>query len=298
LPKSAQGTLFGIPLSLLRDDALEQKAIFISAILLVAGLCFPIVRVANGTIFSWSSGPGPGVMRGLLGPLFVALVYGGIRYVPSHVRGALPPIDLRWAPFVVAFLATGLSFVAVPLAHALAIGTGDTAQYASFTLLAWTYPILVFGLLVRLEDPEDLVARAMIALGSFGGVAGGLANADVLFQLVHMPVVLIVHNLLFFCVVVLMVASVVFVPTTHVMPGLAPVDELLPLVTATLIAWLPVSALLVSVWAMSSSIGGSVANLILLLPHMLIQQVAFFGVLLLTAPDAFDALKRLVRPST
>lgn len=293
LPKSAKGTLFGIPLALLRDDEFEQKTIFIAAILLVAGLFFPILRVSDYTVFSWSSAPGPGVARGVLGPLLVALVYGGIRYLPPATLRAIPPFVLRWAPCAVAFLATGVSFVAVPLAHALIIGTGASEQYSTFALLAWTYPILVSGLLLRLEEPDNLIARGMIGLGAFGGVIGGLVNVDVLFQFSHAPLVLIVHNLLFFLIVVLMVASVVFVPTAKMLPSLASADEFLPVVTAILIAWLPLSAFLVTTWAMSSAIGGSVANLILLFPHMLIQQIAFFGILLLTAPDALDELKKL-----
>jgi hypothetical protein len=280
-----------VPLSLLRDEAFEQKVLFFSAIALVVTRFIPIANAGDSLIFAWSD-PGPGVFRGLIWPLLVAAVYAGIRFLPPETRQKIPQPVTKWGPFILSYISTGIYYAAVPLLTFAVLIYGTTASLGATGALVWAYPILVFGLVVRLTDPSDSVARGLIAVGAFLSLLGGLTNVDDLFTFDGVPALIIIHNLLFFIVILLMLGSVVFAPTRQMFPQLAPAEPYLPLVTAILIGWLPLSALLVSLAWLETD----VLTALFMLIHMLVAQVAYFGVLLLTAPEAMDTLKRILKP--
>jgi hypothetical protein len=73
-------------------------------------------------------------------------------------------------------------------------------------------------------------------------------------------------------------------------PALAAVDALAPAMTAVLLAWLPLEAVLL---LLASLIHGNekFLNNILVFAHVLLPVLAFFGVLMVTAPAAYDELK-------
>jgi hypothetical protein len=98
-----------------------------------------------------------------------------------------------------------------------------------------------------------------------------------------------------FVVILMMLASVIFAIPPSVAPQLANAEPFLPILTAVLIAWVPVSALLVAFSFATDRMGGSFVNVFLIFPHLVILQIAYFGVLLLTAPEAFDALKNALK---
>src|SRR5690606_22439127 len=84
-------------------------------------------------------------------------------------------------------------------------------------------------------------------------------------------------------------ACLLFVPTPQQMPQLRSVDAFAPLVTAILLAWIPVHVLLLG-FAMMMFDGGMFP----LLLHNLVAVFAYFGILMLTAPEAYDEAKRLL----
>jgi hypothetical protein len=158
----------------------------------------------------------------------------------------------------------------------------------SLAVLAWLFPILVFGLVWRLQNPDDDVARVMIAVGAFGALIGGLINVGDLFEFRHMPALFIIHNIFFFVLILAMVASIVYAIPWQWWPQVRSLDPFLPLLTAALIVWAPVAALLIGLSA------DGVANKLFFLIHAFSVQIGFYLVLMCTAPEAMDALRRLL----
>jgi len=291
-PPATTESLFGVPLSLLRDQAFEGKVLLFSALALVVTRFLPVAHGGGEFVFNWSDPIGPGLFRGMIWPLLVAAVYAGIRFLPPHVRQQIPAPVTKWGPFVLAYISTGMYFIALPILTASTLAFGARGGVGPTGALIWAYPILVFGLLVRMQDPGDIIARGLIAVGAFLSLLGGLINVGDLFEFGNTPALIVIHNLLFLVVILLMLGSVVFAPTQQMFPQLAQFERYLPTVTMILVAWLPVAAFLVCL----SYITTDVLATLLILVHVIVLQVAFFGVLLLTAPEAMDTLKKIFKP--
>ena len=113
---------------------------------------------------------------------------------PADVRAKVPPAVLQWIPFAVSFL--GIFML-------------NRAIGGSFTVYILGYAVLVFGLLARIAQPNDQIARIIIAVGAVMLVPFFFAMFDML-GFSHVPVLFIIMVLLWFIVTILGIASVGF----------------------------------------------------------------------------------------
>jgi hypothetical protein len=102
----------------------------------------------------------------------------------------------------------------------------------------------------------------------------------------------VVHNLLFLVVLLVAVASIVFAIPAERAPALRGVDALLPHATAVLVLWVPAQIVLLTLGHLIHMKAGF--NGVLLGARALVSAVAYFGVLLVTAPEAYDEVKRMM----
>jgi hypothetical protein len=116
---------------------------------------------------------------------------------------------------------------------------------------------------------------------------------DFILHFSGLPALLIVHNLLWFIVILLGILCIVFVvPPQKLPPALQSVDSFGPLVCAVLIGWLivqPVLITLVILVHMHAFAGG-----LLVLGRSLLPVLAYFGVLMVASPAAYEEAKALL----
>ncbi len=280
-PSSKAGTLFGIPLSSLRDQKLEQKVLLVCGILILGGLALPYLTKPK-LIFAFSSGMPKFKM--LILPLLAGICYLAVALQPQAVREKIPPIVLQWVPFGVSLAAVGIiGFVAIP-------GGGGGSG-----IVQWGYPVLVFGLLASLSRPDDAVARSIILAGAGLLLVGWIDALDMAFKFKAGPgaptwIFFGLYNLFNFLVLTLAVATSAFSLAKWV-PNLKPLEAFMPLCTAILLVWLPVQAILMMLIMMIHLKMGAAG--FLFGAHGLINIVAFFGVLMMTAPEAYDRVMEM-----
>jgi hypothetical protein len=278
IPQSQPGTLFGIPLATLRDPQLQRKALFFLGVALIVSIFVPVMFSPLTFAFKGN------MFRGLVWPALAGGAYLLVAAAPPDLRAKVPPVVLQWLPF-------GVSYAGVVLT-----GLGLTIPGSgAYTAL---YPIgmatLIFGLLARLQNPEDQIARFIIVAGAACLLVPFIDQATVAFSFSHKPALAIVHDLIFFVVLLIAVACAVFVvPANKLPPALRTVDAFAPAITAVLLAWLVVQPVLMALAflldsSMRSAIG--VVPIILILARSLLTLLAYFGVLMLTAPAAYDAI--------
>jgi hypothetical protein len=94
LPQSAAGTLFGIPLSLLRDRAFMHRMLFVCAIALLAAAVVP--WSLSPLVFGFSD-----ALRFVRFEMFVLPILVGASYLavvrpPKQIQGKIPPLVQRW----------------------------------------------------------------------------------------------------------------------------------------------------------------------------------------------------------
>ena len=304
LPQSKPGTLFGVPLSTLRDVSVQKSLMLIAGIALIAAVFVP--WQLSPTQMSWD-------MRGMDGdkmifsqvvwPLIAGAVYLLLTAAPPDMRKNIPPIVLQWLPFGVALLGIAITRAG-----------GFTTFFASMETLAakrdrdammaakdmwdmlWLYSLgyatLCFGLLARLAQPQDQIARIVIAVGA-GLTMLMFFNSFGVFFSFKAGALFGIHNLIFFLVSLLCLACFAFVVPANKVPALAAVDALAPAVTAVLLGWLGLQPVLL---LLAKLVHGDekFLNNILGFAHVLLPVVAFFGVLMVTAPAAYDELKALL----
>jgi len=153
------------------------------------------------------------------------------------------------------------------------------------------YSTLVFGLLARISKPQDQTARIIIAVGAACLIPSLIDGFD-LFHFSHIPALIILHNLLWFVIILLGVLSAVFVvPPSKLPPALHAVDALAPLLAALFIVWLPFQQILMALAIIIH--GHEFVGALLMLGHGLLPIVAFFGVLMMAAPAAYDEAMRM-----
>jgi hypothetical protein len=150
----------------------------------------------------------------------------------------------------------------------------------------------VFGLLARIAAPTDQIARIIIAVGAVALVPDYFDGLKFFFHFDHMGGLMIVHNLLWFVVWTLGIACVVFVvPPQKLPPALQSVDAFGPLICAVLLVWLPLQMILFLLYALMNH--GGISSLFGV-AHGLLPLVAFFGVLLMTSPAAYEEAKAML----
>ncbi|MGE0871903.1 MAG: hypothetical protein AB7P03_25320 [Kofleriaceae bacterium] len=279
MPVSAPGTVFGIPVARLRDPGLQKKIMLLAGIALVAYVVVPFMT-KPATIFSWDAGD---TFRNVVWPIIAAAAYLFLTAAPPDMRQKMPPAVVHWLPFAIAML--GVLFMGSGGGALSLMSHGVGGQY-------WFgYVLLCFGLLARISQPQDQVARIIIAAGGVLMLISWINSFDFVFNFKYVGAFGIILHLLWFVVMLVGVASIAFVAPPHKMPpALQAFDALAPLVTGVLFAWLPIQVLLG--WFQLIDAYGFVSGTLTML-HMLVVIVAFFGVLMMTSPAAYEEAKRL-----
>ena len=266
LPQSKPGTLFGVPLSTLRDVGLQRKALFFLGIALIAAIFVPLSF--DPFVFAFKGN----TFRGLVWPLIAGGSYLLVAAAPPHIRSQVPPVVLQWLPFGVSYTGLFMIYDGMPM-YALGMGT------------------ISFGLLARLQNPSDQIARIIIAIG-----AGCLLIPFIdLFDLIEIPgAVNKIHIILWLVVMVIGIACALYVvPPAKLPPALQAVDAFAPAVTAVLLLWLPLQVVLIGLGDIVH--GNDFLRSILGMARGLLAVLAYFGVLMLTAPAAYDAIMGMVK---
>jgi hypothetical protein len=280
LPQSAPGTLFGFPISKLRDASLQRKILFLAGVALVASIVVPFSL--SPTVFPFSTGMPKWDF--LIWPIISGSAYLVVAAAPADMRAKVPPMVLHWIPFGVAF--AGI------LMGAGGGGGGMGAMAATDTLHTLGYATLVFGLLARIAQPQDQIARIIIAVGA-GMMAPGLFKMfDYAFHFSGVPALFIIYILLNFIITLLGVLCILFVvPPQKLPPALQAVDAFGPLICAVLILWLPLQVILMGLALLVHMHAGISA--ILIMAHMLLPILAYFGVLMMASPAAYEEAKAM-----
>ena len=277
--------LFGIPFSTLRDQDFELKAMKFCGIAMLASIFFPYLTEPK-TIWAWSDGMS--ILSTLIWPIVAGGVYAFLGFSPRGFIDKVPPIVRHWAPFAVSVLSIGL--IGFSQFHLVKIRKGVNLEWYQHFYL-WGYPVLVFGLMSMLMNPRDMGARLLVVIGAglclFYGFDFLIHGA---FRFHGAGIFGIIHNILQTLVVVLACASVLFVIKPEHVPALKIFDEFAPFITALFLAWLPLEVLLITLEHLVKIKGGALGDL-LMGTHMLIVVSASFGILMLTAPEAYDAVK-------
>ncbi len=292
LPQSAPGTVFGFPVAKLRDPALQRKALFVLGIALLASIIVPIAIDPKLT-FVWS---GAKLFRPMIWPILAGASYLLVAAAPPDVRAKVPPVVLQWLPFVVSFIGiqlTGIGFGGlIALFSFLGYPGGLGGEFYLYTI---GMSVLLFGMLARLANPADKTAGIITAVGSGCLLLFMLSSTDMVFRFSG-DGLQVVHNILFIVVMLVGIACGLYaVPAAKLPPGLRPIESLAPLFTAVLVVWMPIQVLLMS-FGMGSMFGGEDFMMSLLTAvRGVLYLVAYFGVLMLTAPAAYDAIMAMVR---
>ena len=279
LPVSQPGTLFGIPLARLRQRGLQQKALLFAGVALVAWIVIPFST--DPTLFAFSKG-----VRGfstLYWPIIAAAAYLLVAIAPPDLVRNIPPIVMKWLPF-------GTAFASILILEGLVFGSlgGDATAVWMANL---GYPLLLFAFLARLSDPSDQTARILIAVGA-GLMLIPFFVFTFDFAFTIKKAFFIIHDLLQILVFLVAVASALLVVSPEKVPALRGVDAFAPLIAAVLVAWIPLMVVLRFLALVIHASAGGAAIFGLL--HILIALFAYWGILLITAPDAYAELRQLI----
>jgi len=298
LPHSAPGTILGIPVARLRDPSLQKKILFLAGVALVASVVVPVSL--DPLVFPWKSGG----FAGFLWPIISGAAYLVLTAAPQDLRNKIPPVVLQWIPFGVAYAGIFISHMGFgSLVEGMAAAAASGGNLAGFeTVVAMLYGIsnlyiigyslLVFGLLSRIAQPQDQIARIVIAVGGACMIPGLLDTLHVFSLIGHLPIIAIVASLLSFLIQALGVFCILFVvPPNKLPPALQTVDAFGPLIAAALILWLPVQQVLI---ALAGIVHGHVLiGSLLTLGHGLLPILAYFGVLMMASPAAYEEAKAM-----
>ncbi len=279
IPGSAPGTVFGFPVSRLRDPALQRKALFILGVALLVSLAVPVMLSPFTLVFS-----APDLFRPVIFPIIAAGAYLLVAAAPQHIRDKVPPVVLQWLPFGVSFAGIQLTGIGMGVLAIFGMG-GIGGSYYLYTIGMAT---LIFGLLARLANPTDQTARIIIVVGAGCLVVPLLQSIGPAFSFSG-GIFGILHNLLFLIVLAVGVLCIAFFfPPQKLPPALQAIDALAPLFVAILVLWLPLQTILIAFSLGNAFLGFTGA--ILLVVRALLWLVAYFGVLMLTAPAAYDSI--------
>ncbi len=275
LPQSAPGTILGIPVARLREPTLQKKILFLAGVALIASVAVPYSL--SPLVFSWSLGG----FANFLWPLISGGLYLLLTAAPADMRAKVPPVVLQWIPF-------GVAYAGIFITN---MGLGAFGGGGGSSLYILGYSGLVFGLLARIAQPQDQIARIVIAVGAVLLIPTWIDSFSFL-KFSGVPILLIVMMLLWFLVITLGVLCVLFVvPPAKLPPALQTVDAFGPLIAAVLIAWLPVQQILfalVGIVHLHVLVGS-----LLTLAHGILPILAYFGVLMMASPAAYEEAKAM-----
>jgi hypothetical protein len=278
IPQSAPGTIFGFPVSRLRDPSLQRTILFVAGIALLVSIVVPLM-LSPQVLFPFSSQLPKWDF--VVWPIIAGGSYLLVAAAPPHIRQQIPPMVLHWIPFAVSFI--GL-FVLSSMP-----GPGH-ASGAALGMLG--YAVLVFGLLARISQPQDQIARIIIAVGAGMLVPGWIDMFSVTFHF-NGGVLNILNNLISFIVTTLGVLCILFVvPPQKLPPALQSLDAFGPAIAAVLILWLPLQVVFLVLQGLLSEHMGISAILFGL--HIAVRILAFFGVLMMTSPAAYEEATALI----
>jgi hypothetical protein len=151
----------------------------------------------------------------------------------------------------------------------------------------------VFGLLARIAQPQDQIARIVIAVGGACLIPSWIDSFHFL-SFSGLPILFIVHFLLWFLILTLGVLCILFVvPPAKLPPALQTIDAFGPLVAAALILWLPLQQVLIALGTIVHVPGHPVVTAVLGLGHSLLPILAYFGVLMMASPAAYEEAKAM-----
>jgi hypothetical protein len=197
---------------------------------------------------------------------------------------------LQWLPFGISF--AGIQLTGIGLG-ALAIFGGGAALGGTYYLYTIGMATLIFGLLARLANPTDQTARIIIVVGAGCLVIPFIDSLSPAFSF-HGGVLEILHNLLFMLVLAIGVFCIAFFfPPQKLPPQLQAIDALAPLFVAILVLWLPAQTVMLTLSLGHAFLGWTGG--LLLMARALLWLAAYFGVLMLTAPAAYDAIMAAIK---
>ncbi|HEY1546270.1 MAG TPA: hypothetical protein VGG28_00550 [Kofleriaceae bacterium] len=275
IPQSAPGTIFGYPVSMLRDPSLQRKVLFFAGIALLASIIVPLATSPSLVLpiqhIGWDL---------VIWPVIAGAAYLIVAAAPPNLRQQIPPAVMQWIPF-------GISFAGI----AMMGGAGGGGPMALGGVHILGYAILVFGLLARISQPNDQIARIVIAVGG-GLMLPGFIDLFHAFDFFKISLFLGVWALIWLIVSALGVFCIVFVvPPQKLPPALQAVDAFGPLIAAVLILWLPLQVVLLMLFGVVNHAG---IGAILGGARALLYIVAFFGVLMMAAPAAYEEAIALI----
>ena len=289
IPGSAPGTIFGFPVAKLRDASLQRKMLFLAGVALLASIVVPVHL--SPTIFPFSGG---GTFASLYWPIIAGAAYLLVSAAPPDIRAKVPPAVLQWIPFSVSFVGVFVAKVGVALFGLMMFMGGPVGYGGTVTLYILGYAVLVFGLLARIANPTDQLARIVIAVGGGMLVPAFFDSLDMVLHFSGTPALMIIHNLLWFVVMLIGILCIAFVvPPQKLPPALRAIDALGPLFAAVLMAWLVISPILITLVGLIHLHMG--VSAILMLAHMLLPVVAYFGVLMVAAPSAYEEIMKMFK---
>jgi len=230
-------------------------------------------------------------------PIFWPIISGAayllLTAAPADVRAKVPPVVLQWIPFGVSYAGIFISHMGFGFALFLAAASGGGAGIGGAGgLYILGYSVLVFGLLARIAQPQDQIARIVIAVGGACLIPSFLDGFHFFSALSAFPVLLVVHNLLWFLILALGVFCIVFiVPPAKLPPALQSVDAFGPMIAAALILWLPLQQVLIALVGIVH--GHVLIGSLLMLGHGLLPILAYFGVLMMASPAAYEEAKAM-----
>jgi hypothetical protein len=282
MPQSAPGTLFGFQISMLRDATVQKKILFLSGVALLVAIVVP--WHLSPTVFSWSL---PEKFKSMIWPIIAGGAYLLVAAAPPNVRQQVPPVVLQWIPF-------GVSFASLFLGIGGGGGAGGAGAFLwGDTIYMLGYALVVFGLLARIAQPQDQIARIVIAVGGGLLAVRWIDMLDYSFHFSGLPFLLIIYVLLAFVVTTLGVLCILFVvPPQKLPPALQTIDAFGPLVCAILLAWLPASVVLMGLVGLVHMHAG--ISVILEMAHLLLPIVAYFLVLMMASPAAYEEAKAMI----
>jgi hypothetical protein len=255
--------------------------LFLAGVALVASIAVPFS--ISPMVFAWSGGG----FEFFLWPIISGGAYLLLTAAPADMRAKVPPVVLQWIPFGVAYAGIFISHMGFGFAM---VGAGSGAAGAG-GLYILGYSVLVFGLLARISQPQDQIARIVIAVGAVCLIPSWIDSFHFL-SFSGLPILVIVQFLLWFVIITLGVFCIVFViPPAKLPPALQTVDAFGPLIAAALIAWLPVQQVLIALAMIVH--GHIVVGALLMLGHGLLPILAYFGVLMMASPAAYEEAKAL-----
>ncbi|HEX8111132.1 MAG TPA: hypothetical protein VF516_25555 [Kofleriaceae bacterium] len=288
LPHSAPGTILGIPVARLRDPGLQKKILFLAGVALIASVVVPFS--VSPLVFAWSGGG----FEFFLWPIISGAAYLLLTAAPQDLRNKVPPVVLQWIPFGVSYAGIFISHMGFGFALYLAAAAGGGVGFAGGAggLYILGYSVLVFGLLARISQPQDQIARIVIAVGAACLIPSFLDSLRLFGMLGSFPILMVVHNLLWVLILALGVFCILFVvPPVKLPPALQSVDAFGPLIAAALILWLPLQQVLIALVGIVH--GHVLIGSLLMLGHGLLPILAYFGVLMMASPAAYEEAKAM-----